>query len=145
MIVVLDACAVLALLTGEVGHDVVEAAIADHTCYIHAITLAEVYRIVARDRGVLVADELGADIRAQGIEVRTDFDDPFWQDAAGLALIARCAFADFFVMALARRLGATVLTCDHHEYQAHAAAGTCAIHFFRTPGPRVAATAVPLP
>lgn len=145
MNIVFDACAVVALFSGEVGHEVVDTAVVDHSCFIHALNLAEVYRIVARDQGAAAAESVVTDLQDQGVQVCEDMDGPFWREYVRICLVARCALADSFAMALARRLGAAVLTSEHNEFQEHVTAGTCPVHFFRTPGPKVAAIAVPLP
>jgi predicted nucleic acid-binding protein len=60
-----------------------------------------------------------------------DFGDS-WRTAGRLkAIYKRVSLADCFAIALAQSLGGTVLTCDHHEFDAIAAANLCAVTFIR--------------
>jgi ribonuclease VapC len=107
---VLDASALLAMLHGEPGADVVEEAAEDAA--ISTVNWSEVYqRVLAR--GVDVAG-LRSDVEAFGLEVV-----PFTVDDAELAAeyspVTRhlgLALGDRACLALARRLGLPALTAD---------------------------------
>lgn len=133
MIYVLDACAVIAFLTGEGGADVVENALLDANsqCMIHAINLCEVYYDFHRAGGESAADGAVADMRTLGLAERDDFDEPFWKEAGKLKAGGKISLADCFAVALTNRVGGTLLTSDHHELDRVAAAGICSVTFIR--------------
>jgi len=69
---------------------------------------------------------------AAGVAFSADFDRAFWEDAARIkADYRRVSLADCFGLALARRVGGTFLTTDHHELETIQAAGLCTIQFIR--------------
>lgn len=133
MIYVLDACAMIAFLKDEQGADVVENALLDRggQCVAHAINLCEVYYDFHRDGGESAAVNAIADMRTLGLVERDDIDEPFWRDAGNLKAQGKISLADCFAIALTNRIGGTLLTSDHHEMDAIAAAGTCSITFIR--------------
>lgn len=57
MIVVLDACAIIAFLRNEAGADIIEELLLEpnNDCFVHAINLCEVYYDFLRVSGELVA------------------------------------------------------------------------------------------
>jgi PIN domain nuclease of toxin-antitoxin system len=133
VIYVLDACAMIAFLKGEAGADVVENALLeqDSQCMAHAINLCEVYYDFHRAGGASTADDAILDMRALGLVERDDFDEPFWRDAGKLKAQGGISPADCFAVTLANRVGGTLLTSDHHEMDAIAAARICSITFIR--------------
>ena len=55
-----------------------------------------------------------------------------WQAAGALkANLRRVSLADCFAIELTRRLHATILTSDHHEFDALVAQSVCDIRFIR--------------
>ncbi|MEP7343367.1 MAG: type II toxin-antitoxin system VapC family toxin [Acidobacteriota bacterium] len=134
MIYVLDACALLAFIRKEAGHDVVRAMIedADNQCFVHAVNLCEVFYSIHRESGEAAALSAVGDIRRLGINISPDLDDVFWQEAGRLKSIwRRVSLADCFAIALTNRVGGELITSDHHELDPLAAAGVCPINFFR--------------
>jgi PIN domain nuclease of toxin-antitoxin system len=134
MIYVLDACAMLASLHGEAGRDVVDNALLDagSQCIAHSINLCEVFYIVMRDDGEVTANEAVEDLRTAGVVERGDFDEAFWREVGKLkATQKRVSLADCCAIVLTNRVGGTLLTSDHHELDAVAAAGLCNITFIR--------------
>lgn len=89
MIYILDACALLAFIRKEVGHDVVRAIIEDanNQCFIHAVNLCEVFYGVHRESGEPAALSAVADIQRLGIGISPDLDIAFWQEAGRLKAI----------------------------------------------------------
>ena len=130
---VLDACAMIALLRAEPGEEVVWAHLLDpaHTCYAHALNLSEVYYYFHRNAGEAAADAAIEDLRYLGVIERGDFDEAFWKDAGKLKAGGHIALADCIAVALTNRLGGTVLTSDHGEFDPVAAAGLCPVTFIR--------------
>jgi PIN domain nuclease of toxin-antitoxin system len=134
MIYVLDACAMIALLGGEAGADVVENALleAGSECVAHSINLCEVYYVVWRKGGEVAAEGAVDDLKAAGVVERSDFDEAFWREVGKLkAVQVKVSLADCCAVTLTNRLGGVLLTSDHHELDPVAAAGLCNITFIR--------------
>ena len=133
MIYVLDACAMIALLRKEAG----EAVVANHlvdpntTCYAHAMNLCEVYYNFHRDESEAAAVSAITDLKTLGVIEQDYMDESFWKEVGKLKATHRASLADFCAIALTNRLGGTLLTSDHHELDALAAAGVCPIEFIR--------------
>jgi predicted nucleic acid-binding protein len=116
MILVMDACAFL--LSDK------------NTCIIHALNLCEVYYDLVRSAGEDRAKDVINRLVMAGVFVRDDLDTDFWQDAGNIKTrYARVSLADCLCIALANRLGADVLTADHHEFDALVQAGLCRARF----------------
>jgi predicted nucleic acid-binding protein len=130
---VLDACAMIALLKAEPGEDVVWSHLLDpdNTCYAHSLNLCEVYYQFRRNVGGAAADAAIEDLRYLGVVERSDFDEAFWKDAGGLKAGGGISLADCVAVALTKRLGGTVLTSDHNEFDPVAASGICPVTFIR--------------
>jgi predicted nucleic acid-binding protein len=133
MIYVFDANAMIALLNDEPGADVVSDILTepDATIYAHAINLAEVFYWSIRYEDEAQALLAYAGLQALGIQTRNDMDEEFWQMAAGVKAAHKMALADAFAIALTNRVDGELITSDHHELDAAAAAGVCQINFFR--------------
>lgn len=134
MIYVIDASALIALLRQEEGAEVVRQALreAGNSCYSHSLNLCEVFYDFHRAAGEEAA--LGAvdDLLGAGLLARVDMGRPFWQEAGRLkSAHRRVPLADCLCLALARRVGAELLTADHHEFDAIVASAPCAIRFIR--------------
>lgn len=129
MIYVLDACAMIAYLNGEAGAEVVDQLIGDprHDCHAHAINLCEVYYDFIRRADETTAEQAIDDLTAAGVNDRDDFDAPFWREAGKLKAGRRLSLADALAVSLAKRLGAELVTSDHHEFDALVAAGVCPV------------------
>ena len=130
---VLDACAMIALLKAEPGEDVVWAHLLDpgNACYAHALNLCEVYYHFRRNIGEAEADGAIEDLRYLGVVERSDFDETFWKEAGALKAGGHIALADCVAVALTNRVGGTVLTSDHGEFDPVVAAGICPVIFIR--------------
>jgi PIN domain nuclease of toxin-antitoxin system len=130
---VLDACAMIALLRREPGEDVVWARLSDpvNTCFAHAINLCEVYYDFRRDAGKAAAEGAVSDLKALGVVERNDLDEAFWKEAGRLKARGKISLADCFAVTLTNRLAGSLLSSDHHELDAIAAAGTCPVIFIR--------------
>ncbi len=126
----MDACAVIALLRGEPGGDRMRDLLLDPEteASLHAANLGEVYYLALR-RNEAEAKKTIEHVLQLGIQLRRDLDDDFVQMAGKWKAHNRLlAYADAFVLALAERDGATVVTTDHGELDPIAAQG--AIPFF---------------
>lgn len=134
MILVLDSCALIALLRQEQGGEFVDSLLSDknNTCIVHAMNLCEVYYDLVRLSGENRAKEVINRLVMAGIFVREDMDTDFWQDAGNFkAIHIRVSLADCICIVLANRLGAEILTCDHHEFDPIVEKGLCKVRFIR--------------
>jgi predicted nucleic acid-binding protein len=129
---VLDACAMIAYVRGELGEQILTDLMADrdNEFAAHSVNMAEVYYHFLRESGQQDA-ELAVEPFEKGIAIRSDGDGAFWRDVARLKAPGRIALADCFCVALARRLEATVVTTDRTELAPVQAAGECSVLFLR--------------
>lgn len=131
---VMDACALNAHLRGESGGDVVEGILldADNVNSIHAVNLCEIYYDTLRDSDLATAKQTVQQVYGWGGQLRDDMDPAFWQSVGQLKVNpGKLSLADCFAVALAMRLGATLVTSDHHELDALVPLGLCPILFIR--------------
>ena len=134
MNLVLDSSALIALLKKEDGWNQVSDLMDNRAnqCCAHAVNLCEVYYDFLRTRGESVADAILADFEDAGLLAREDMDHEFWREAGRLkATLRRISLADCFCAALANKMGAEVVTADHHEFDALVANGVCRVRFIR--------------
>ena len=138
--IVLDSSAMVAYLRGEPGHEMVAALLSDPDrdvpIYAHAVNVFEVFHLLLRTMGTGGATTALDDLKADGVLIRRDLDDAFWQDAAALVAAQRgqglqLAQGDAFGLALARRENADFYTADRHELTSVAASGLASIVFIR--------------
>lgn len=134
MILVLDACALIALLGNEPGGDLIDSLLSDkdNTCIIHALNMCEIYYDLVRRAGETRAKDVVNRLVMAGVSVREDMDTDFWQDTGNIkASHPRVSLADCVCIALANRLGVEVWTCDHHEFDPVAQKKLCKVKFIR--------------
>jgi predicted nucleic acid-binding protein len=134
MIYVLDSSAIIAYLRQEPGGASVRKILdtPEDACFVHAVNLCEVYYDAYRRDGEDAAGRIVDGFISIGIVVSEEFSAGFWRAAGKIkALQRRVSLADCCAIALAQSLGGTVLTCDHHEFDAIAAANVCAVSFIR--------------
>jgi len=120
MTYVLDASAMIALLRGETGGDLVRRLVLDpaNECFAHSLSLCEVYYDFHRAAGVESADAAIDSLLAAEIYFSADMDIRFWKEAGILkADWKRISLADCFAVSLARRLEAELVTADRHELE----------------------------
>ena len=125
----------IAYLRDETGADIVQDLLVDDTelCMAHAINLCEVYYKLMRYTD---EDEIRSAIQdlleAKGLVVREDLDEAFWIDVGRhKAAINRVPLADCFVVALANRADAEVVTADHPDFDPIEEQGICRVSFIR--------------
>jgi PIN domain nuclease of toxin-antitoxin system len=131
---VLDACAMIAFLNDEDGADVVEGLLLKpaNTCYAHAINLCEVFYDFHRAGGDGVGDAALRRLAEAGVVTRRISSMSFWRRAGRLkSQYVRVSLADCCCTALAELEGAEVVTSDHREFDALAAAAVCPVRFVR--------------
>ncbi len=129
----LDAGAMVALLDGETGADIVEDVLTEpgSTCYVHFVNFAEVYYLYFRRGGQALAENTIQDLRNLGIMLRDDNDEAFWKEAASFKGRHALSLPDAFCLTLGRRLGGTVVTSDHGEFDALVPRNYCPLLFIR--------------
>ena len=131
---VLDACAMLAFLLREPGAVVVDTLMsaANTICYAHAVNLCEVYYDFVRNHGQPTAKQVIQDLLKAGVVLRDDLDIGFWQQVGDLKVTpGKLSLADCFALTLALKLGAILVTSDHHEFDPVASSGLQSILFIR--------------
>ena len=134
MIYILDAGAIIAYLRKEPGGVEVRGILNDPSsaCVIHAVNLCEIFYDAYRSLGEHGAREAIDELLRTGLVLRDDLSPAFWQAAGRIkAVHRRVSLADCFAIALAQSMGGTVLTCDHHEFDAVASANLCPVTFIR--------------
>jgi len=125
----------IAYLRDETGADIVQDLLIDDTelCMAHAINLCEVYYKLKR---YVDEDEIRSAIQdlleAKGLVVREDLDEGFWFDVGRhKAAIGSVPLADCFVVALANRTDAEVVTADRSDFGSIEEQGICRVQFIR--------------
>lgn len=113
---ILDSYAVLAYLEGERGADVVRALLvgapgASRQVFLCLVNLGEVLYITERERGLPAAHRVVGAIDQLPIQVVAPDRDLVFA-AAHIKATHPLAYADAFVVALAERLGGTIVTGD---------------------------------
>lgn len=133
---VLDACALIAYFREEPGNGAMadlfsEAAAKSIIIEMHKVTLTEmVYDMLRTDR-TKTATELINDVRRLPVSLTDVLSDDFISAAAYFKANYKISFADCFVLALAQVNDATVMTADHHEFDAVEKSGEVKFHWFR--------------
>ena len=131
MTYVLDACAMIAFLRNEEGADAIASLLLNEDCIAHAVNLCEVYYdCLLRGDNESTARELIDDLKSLDLAFREDMDDQFWQMVASYKAGIRKAslnipLADCFVLSLAEREKAIIVTSDHHEFDLILKRGFC--------------------
>ena len=100
-------------------------------CFVHALNLSEVYRDFLNRDGELAAELALGIIQAANVNVREDFDEALWKDAARRKSAHRMSTADSIGIALASRLSADFVSTDHHELDPVNDSGAYVITFIR--------------
>ncbi len=131
---VLDASAMIAFLRDEPGADVVAEVLVDTAskCFAHSLNLCEVFYDFERAAGRRDAVQAVSDLMKLGVMEDGSLTPVVWQAAGTLkARLRRVSLADCFALELAARLDATILTADHHEFDALAAQPEYKVLFIR--------------
>ena len=133
MRVILDACAMIAYLRDEPGADVVEECFSQEPpiCLAHAVTMCEVFYDFLRASGEAAAKAAIDGLRSDGVFVREDMDEAFWTQVGRYKVSCKVSLADAFIIVLAERYDAEVITSDRREFTPVAAKGVCRVRFIR--------------
>jgi predicted nucleic acid-binding protein len=116
----LDAGAVIAYVRQEPGAEVLKELIEQPTTFLamHVCNLGEVYYDFFREDGLTAAQTAWTNTLALPLALRRDADDVFIQRVGVIKVEERISFADAFALALAERLNVSLITTDHHEFDA---------------------------
>jgi PIN domain nuclease of toxin-antitoxin system len=134
MKVILDACAVIALVKDEAGAEIVEEYLLgnDYECMIHSVNLCEVYYGFLRSDGEEFTKEIINKLQNSNVSFRSDLTVDFWQQLARYkASIRRLSLADCFALTLANRELGLLVTSDRKEFEPVVPLNICAINFIR--------------
>jgi PIN domain nuclease of toxin-antitoxin system len=118
---ILDACAVLAVLSKERGADKVvevykKAVFSDVSLIINKVNLLEVYYDLYRAYGKEPADRFHDELRQSPITVNHEINDEVFMEAGRLKASYRISLADSIALAEASISNGMLITADHHEF-----------------------------
>jgi len=121
-IFVLDACALIALVKNENGANIVadvykSASNGSVQLYMNRINLLEVYYGFYRDKGKEYALNIVKQVEASSVLI-AEFDREIFLEAGRLKATYKFSLADSIVVAQTIILGGSILTSDHHEFDA---------------------------
>ncbi len=130
---VIDACGLIAYLRGEGGGDKLRELFRDdnNKFFIHSVNLGEVYYDTLRFSGQETAQELFEDVSKLPITVIWELDVSLIQLAGKYKTSYKISYSDSFVLALAEREDATIISTDHHEFDAIDNAGDLLFYWLR--------------
>jgi predicted nucleic acid-binding protein len=118
---VLDACAMLAVLSKEPGAGKVvavykQAASGEARLVMNKLNLLEVYYGLFRAYGKDHADRFLEEVRQSPIIVNHEISDEIFTEAGRLKANYKISLADAIALAEASVSGGNLLTADHHEF-----------------------------
>ena len=118
---ILDACAMIAYFNDETGAEVVSGRIdnmheGSAMLLMHKINLLEIYYCFYKERGKDLADAMFNEVKECGIHIIDYISDMVFAEAGRLISEYRISLGDSLLLAQAYASGASVLTCDHHEF-----------------------------
>lgn len=135
-IFVLDACALLACLTGEPGgetvRDLLKKAGQMHCRVImHRLNVLEVYYNLLRQDGEALANQALALLQKLPVVITGSLKDPVFHEAGRLKARFKLSLADAVALALAKTRRARLVTSDRHEFGPLEQAGEGEFQWFR--------------
>jgi predicted nucleic acid-binding protein len=120
---ILDACALIAYFKKEAGFEVMlqffdRAVDKEISLFMHKLNLLEVYYGFYRDDGRENAEAILVDSSSLPITFIDDLGYPLFKEAGRLKATYDISFADSIVLALASIRGESLITADHHDFEA---------------------------
>ena len=114
---VLDACGLIAYLRGEAGGEKLRDLLKDskNSFLLHGINLGEVYYDTLRNSKE-IAEKLIDDIKKLPIEIIWTLDLEIIKLVGKYKISYKVSYADCYVLALAEKEKAIIITTDHHEF-----------------------------
>lgn len=130
---VLDACALITFLRKEKGHEKLLTLFKENQIkfLMHAVNLGEVYYDTLRFCNKKQAHELFADIAQLPVNVVWILDTELLELAGKYKTGFSMSYADTFVLALAEREEAIVISTDHSEFDAVEKSGAVSFYWLR--------------
>jgi predicted nucleic acid-binding protein len=124
---ILDACALIAVLTAESGADkirvILQQAFRNRArVSMNKINLLEVYYDDYRTHGSAAAVRMLEKIKETPITIISEINDEIFLEAGRLKAVHKLSLADSIAIASASVSGAALITADHHEMDAVEAA-----------------------
>ena len=118
---VLDACAMLAVLSKEQGADKVAdiykmAVLGTIKFVMNKFNLLEVYYDLYRAYGKAIADKFVEDIKQIPIAINHDFTDEIFTEAGRFKATYKISLADSIALAQTVISDGALVTADHHEF-----------------------------
>ena len=118
---VLDACALIAVLSQEEGWEkviaVYDMAVSGQVRLVmNKVNLLEVYYGDYRAHGKDAADNMISAVLAAPIQIIPEIEDKVFREAGRLKATYHISLADAIVLAQAAVLNGKLLTSDHHEF-----------------------------
>ncbi|MCL1917839.1 MAG: type II toxin-antitoxin system VapC family toxin [Peptococcaceae bacterium] len=118
---VLDACAILAVLSRETGADKVvdlykKAGSGEVVLIINKLNLLEVYYNLLREYGTENANKFLKEIKQSPITIIHEISDGVFLEAGKLKVSYKISLADSIALAEAAVSGGMLVTADHHEF-----------------------------
>jgi len=134
-IFVLDACALLAVARNEKGADIVvdvynEEIKGTAKLFLNRINLLEVYYDFYRYKGKEYADNFVKTIKCSETQI-CEFDEVIFIQAGRLKATYKISLADSIALAQTIVLKGSLLTCDHHEFDAIEGKEPLTFHWIR--------------
>ena len=122
-IYVLDACAVIATLSNEEGAEIVvnaynEASSGNAKIIMNIVNLLEVYYDDYRIHGKDSADKMVESIMTFPTTIISEIKQDIFAEAGRLKSTYKISLADSIVLAQSIVVKGSLLTCDHHEFDA---------------------------
>ena len=117
---ILDACAIIALLKGEAGADIVEGILtqpADKSIvYMCKLNLLEMYYGFYRTDGLEVAEKRFQAVANSSVVLISELTDIAFRNAGRLKATYKMSLGDSILLGEALSAQLTVVTSDHHEF-----------------------------
>jgi len=134
-IFVLDACALLAVARNEKGAGAVvnayhKASIGEVKLLLNRVNLLEVYYDFYRYKGKEYADNFVKTVKQSEVQI-CEFDEVIFTQAGRLKATYKISLADSIALAQAIVVKGSLLTCDHHEFDAIEGKEPLSFHWIR--------------
>ena len=133
---VLDACALIALLTREAGAEKVRTLLrsaysGEVQISMHKLNLLEVYYGDYRAHGVLAANDMLGKVKKLPVAIIPNISDEVFAEAGRFKASYRISLADSIALAEASVSDASLITSDHHEFDAIEKSESIKFHWIR--------------
>jgi PIN domain nuclease of toxin-antitoxin system len=130
---VIDACALIAFLQNETGGDKLRELfkVPENEFFMHSINLTEVYYDAVYVSGEEKAQELFEKVAELPISILWDLEVSLIKLVGKYKTSYKISFADSFVLALAEKEKAIVISTDHHEFDVIESAGELSFYWLR--------------